>query len=98
MAELIPIHSDRVTRIERDAAGRTYYTVKGLRLSPNEILRDDALWHLRRAPLTVDGLRGLSVVGTGRETFGRAIGVREWRSPMRRPPRPPTGSPAGRRR
>lgn len=78
VAELVPIHPERVTRIERDARGRVYYTVRGLGLSPDEVLRDDAVWHLRRAPLTLDGLRGLSVVETGREVFGRAIGVREY--------------------
>lgn len=78
VAALEPIHPERVTRIERDGQGRTYYTVAGLGGAPAEILRDDLMWHLRRAPLTVDGLRGLSVVETGRETFGRAIGVREY--------------------
>lgn len=78
VAELHPIHPDRILRIETDGRGRVFYRVRGLGTSPDEWLRDDALWHIRKAPLTADGLRGLSVVETGREVFGRALGVREY--------------------
>jgi HK97 family phage portal protein len=78
VTELEPIHPERIVAIEQDEQGRVYYRVRSLGLAPDEILRDDAMWHIRKAPLTQDGLRGLSVVETGRETFGRAIGVREY--------------------
>lgn len=72
---LDPIHPSRVAKIERAPDGRVYYTVRGLGTDPAETLRDDQIWHIRKAPLTVDGLRGRPVYETGREEIGRALAV-----------------------
>ncbi|BBF93369.1 phage portal protein [Blastochloris tepida] len=72
------IHPDRIARIERDVTGRVHYTVNGLGTAPQERLRDDQIWHIRRAPLTVDGLRGQTMVETARQVFGRALAVTDY--------------------
>lgn len=69
------IHPSRVLRVERGSDGRVYYTVAPLGTGAQETLRDDEIWHIRKAPLTVDGLRGIPVWETGREEIGRALAV-----------------------
>ncbi len=41
-----------------------------------ERLTEDDVWHVRMAPLTVDGLRGQNVVESSSDVFGRALAVR----------------------
>lgn len=72
---LEPIHPSRISRIERAQDGRVYYTVAPLGAGTPETLRDDEIWHIRKAPLTSDGLRGMPVYETGREEIGRALAV-----------------------
>ena len=69
------IHPSRIGKIERSAEGRVFYTVAPLGTGTQEVLRDDEIWHIRKAPLTVDGLRGRPVYETGREEIGRALAV-----------------------
>ncbi|HVL73328.1 MAG TPA: phage portal protein [Beijerinckiaceae bacterium] len=73
-----PIHPSRLVKIERGEGGRVFYTFSGLGTATQEVLRDDQVWHVRKAPLTVDGLRGVPVWESAREVFGRAIAVREY--------------------
>ncbi len=78
VAQLIPYHPDRLKKIERGNDGRVYYTFGGLGATPDEVVRDDLIWHIRKAPLTVDGLRGRGVYETSRETLGRALAVENY--------------------
>lgn len=74
--QLEPIHPSRVLKIERAADGWVYYTVQRLGSAAGaDVLREDEIWHIRKAPLTPDGLRGIPVWETARETFGRAQAV-----------------------
>ncbi|HEV7458224.1 MAG TPA: phage portal protein [Roseococcus sp.] len=72
------IHPTRVTKIERGPDGRVYYTINPLSTGTVETLRDDEIWHVRKAPLTADGLRGIPVWQTGREEIGRALAVEHY--------------------
>lgn len=72
---LDPIHPERVAKIERMPDGRIYYTINPVGTGAIETLRDDEIWHIRKAPLTLDGLRGMPVWETGREEIGRALAV-----------------------
>lgn len=72
---LEPIHPVRVSQIERGGDGRFYYTIAPVGTGQQEVLRDDQIWHIRKPPLTVDGLRGVPVWETGREVIGRALAV-----------------------
>lgn len=74
------IHPSRVVKIDRAPDGRVYYTVRRLDGSGQDVFRDDVIWHLRKPPLTPDGLRGVPVYETARETFGRAIAVKQFGS------------------
>lgn len=79
VGSLEQIHPSRVAKIERRSDGRVYYTVN--RLAPasgQDIYRDDEMWHIRKAPLTVDGLRGQYMWESSRETFGRAQAVEQF--------------------
>lgn len=77
---LLPIHPSRVSRIERDGDGTVWYEVRGLGTGATERIRGDMMWHLRKAPLTVDGLAGRPVFETARETIGRALAVEDYGS------------------
>lgn len=77
------IHPRRVSKIEQRGDGRLYYTINPItsaNIEPGapEILRDDAIWHLRGNPLTEDGLRGEGIWESAREVFGRAIAVHQY--------------------
>lgn len=77
---LEPIHPTRVINVARHADGRIYYTVvpqSGI-AGRTETLRDDQIWHIRKAPLTEDGLCGVPVWQSGRETLGRALAVERY--------------------
>lgn len=78
VGELISIKPSRVQRIERDSQGHRYYTIAGIGVAPAQVYRDDAIWHIRRGPLTDDGLRGIPIYETDRETFGKAIAVEQY--------------------
>lgn len=78
---LDPIHPNRVRHIERGTDGWVYYHIA--RLSPaigNDVLREDEVWHLRKAPLTSDGLRGKAIWETDRETLSKALAVEQFGS------------------
>jgi HK97 family phage portal protein len=72
------IHPRRKKKIEvRD--GRFYYTFRNLEAGKADIvLRDDQLCHIRKPPLTDDGLEGIPIHETGLETIGRAIAVKQY--------------------
>jgi HK97 family phage portal protein len=72
------IHPRRKKSIER-RDGRIYYTFRGLgQLAQDLVLRDDAICHIRKAPLSEDGLEGLPIHQTGLEAIGLAIAVKEY--------------------
>jgi HK97 family phage portal protein len=76
VGELEQVHPSRMAGIVRQNDGRIYYTFN--RLPPavgQDTYRDDEVWHIRKAPLTTDGLRGKYMWETSRETFGRAQAV-----------------------
>jgi HK97 family phage portal protein len=76
IGQLVPVHPSRVHQVERRSDGWVYYKVA--RLSPDighDWLREDEVWHIRKAPLTDDGLRGRPVWETDRETIGKALAV-----------------------
>lgn len=76
IGELEPIHPSRVVNVARGPNGRIYYTIR--RLAPDvgfDVYSEDDIHHIRKAPLTDDGLRGKPVWETARETLGRALAV-----------------------
>lgn len=76
LGELEWIHPSRLREIKRGADGWLYYSFN--RLAPDvgaDTYREDMVHHVRKAPLTVDGLRGRPVWETARETLGRAQAV-----------------------
>lgn len=72
------IEPRRILRVEQARDGRVYYRVAGRGTAPSFVLRDDEIWHTRRAPFTDDGLRGKPVWVTARETFGYALAIRRY--------------------
>jgi hypothetical protein len=75
------IHPTRLVKIEQKPDGWLYYTFQQLPPSNGkDVYREDQLWHIRKPRLTVDGLRGMSMTETSRETFGRAIAVEQFGS------------------
>ena len=75
ISALEPIHPTRVAKIERRGDGRIYYQVARLDGSGQDWFRDDQIMHIRKAPLTADGLRGQYMFESARETFGKALAV-----------------------
>jgi HK97 family phage portal protein len=76
VGELEPVHPRRVRLVQRGSDGWVYYTIA--RLPPQvgeDVYREDVIHHVRKAPLTDDGLRGRPMWETGRETIGRAQAV-----------------------
>jgi HK97 family phage portal protein len=70
-----------VIKVERGTDGHVYYTVR--RLPPAagyDVYRGDEIFHIRKPPLTQDGLRGRPVFETGRDALGRALAVEEFGS------------------
>lgn len=79
VGSLEPIHPARILRIERGTDGWIYYSVR--RQAPavgHDVFREDEIWHIRKAPLTEDGLRGKAVWETDRETIGKALAVEQF--------------------
>jgi HK97 family phage portal protein len=75
---LAQVHPSRVIDIKR-VAGRRVYWIKDLPPSTEvKTYSEDEVWHIRKAPLTDDGLRGKPVWETAREALGRAIGVEQF--------------------
>lgn len=75
LGSLEPIHPSRVLRVF-SADDRVFYEVR--RLEPEigtDIYSDEEIWHVRKAPLTADGLRGRPVFDTDRETLSKALAV-----------------------
>ena len=72
------IHPGRLERIQ-SIGGRVYYTFR--RLAPQtgtDTYRDDEIWHIKRAPLTMDGLMGRPVWETSRKVFAYAQAVHQF--------------------
>lgn len=73
------VHPKRCTKVERGSDGRIYYTFRNVAPQTGEtVYRDDQVHHIRKAPLTEDGLRGLPMWETARETLGRALAVEQF--------------------
>lgn len=77
IGSLEPIHPDRIIKVQRTAAG-IEYTIRSLDSSSHYTLYEDRIWHIRKAPLTVDGLQGQPMHKTARETFGKAMAVEQF--------------------
>ncbi len=76
IGELEPIHPARVLEVKRRDDGWVYYKVTRLKpATGHDWLREDEVWHIRKAPLTEDGLRGRPVWETDKETIGKALAV-----------------------
>ena len=76
---LDPVPWSRVMRVFRAPDGAVYYQVR--RLPPAsgfDTYREDEVWHIRKAPLTEDGLAGIPIWQTARQTFGKAIAVEQF--------------------
>jgi HK97 family phage portal protein len=78
--ELIPIHPDRVSRVERRDDGSVWYYIIRQGRAGADWFSQDRIWHVRMAPLDVNGLQGRAVYDTQREVFGHAIAVRDYGS------------------
>lgn len=78
VSDLDYIEPRRVMRVEQARDGRVYYRIAGRGTAPSFVLRDDEIWHTRRAPFSDDGLRGKPVWQTARETFGYALAIRRY--------------------
>ncbi len=79
VGELDPVHPSRVWRVARGSDGWVYYWIN--RLSPAtgyDVFREDEILHIRKAPLTRDGLRGVPVWETDGETIGKALAVEQF--------------------
>ena len=75
------IHPRRVQKVAMGSDGRVYYTIRKIDGSGQpEVLRDDDIWHIRKAPLTDDGLCGRPVWETSRKTFAYAQAVNQFGS------------------
>lgn len=75
LGSLEPIHPCRVNRVYR-RGDRVLYEVR--RLEPEtgtDTYSDEEIWHIRKAPLTDDGLMGRPVFDTDRETLAKAMAV-----------------------
>jgi HK97 family phage portal protein len=79
VGELEPVHPERKVRVERGTDGWVYYTFRHLAPRAGHFtVREDKVWHIRKAPLTTDGLRGRPMWETARETLGKAQAVEKF--------------------
>lgn len=79
IGELEPVHWTRVMRVHRSSDGRVYYDVRRLGgLAGWDTYRDDEVVHIRKAPLSDDGLVGLPVYQTARDLLGSAQAVAQF--------------------
>lgn len=79
IGELEQVHPSRVVQVYRGPDGRRYYKIR--QLPPSNAVdtySEDEVWHIRKAPLTPDGLCGQPVWETARETLGRALAVEQF--------------------
>jgi HK97 family phage portal protein len=79
VGELEIVHPSRKEKIERGADGVVRYHFR--RLPPAfgaDVYTEDEVFHIRKAPLSINGLEGKPVWETGRETLGRAQAVEEF--------------------
>ena len=75
IGSLRTIHPSLVTKIER-RADVVFYTISDGGRSIE--YREDLVFHIRKAPLLVNGLAGQPYWETAKETFGRAIAVEQY--------------------
>lgn len=77
---LEPVDWTRVRRIYQSRGGQVFYEIQplGMAAAQSETYSEDEVWHIRKAPLTVDGLAGQPVFQTARETLGYALAVRQF--------------------
>lgn len=81
IGQLDPIHPSRKVKIERGSDGWVYYTFRKLAPATGyDTYREDEIFHVRKAPLTDNGLEGKPVFVTSRDTIGRALAVEEFGS------------------
>ena len=65
--------------VRRTQSGAVSYEVLDGATGQRRAYRPDQVWHLKKSPLTRDGLRGRSILeDTGRETIGKALAVRDY--------------------
>jgi HK97 family phage portal protein len=75
------IHPKRMKEVKRTDDGRVTYRFSSLEVAkPDIVLRDDQIWHIRKPPLTDNGLQGRPIFETSYEVFGRAIAVKQYGS------------------
>lgn len=75
------IHPKRVKEVTRGTDGRVTYRVSSLQNGQTDLtFRDDEIWHIRKAPLTENGLQGRPIYESSYEVFGRAIAVKQYGS------------------
>ena len=77
IGSLEPIHPDRMIEVKMTGAGVSY-RFRSLDGVSERTLHADRIWHIRKAPLTVNGLQGRPMHQTARETFGRAQAVEQF--------------------
>ncbi|SEE59929.1 phage portal protein, HK97 family [Rhizobiales bacterium GAS188] len=79
IADLIHIPVTNIVDVKRNPSnGRIVYTFNDPETN-ERVSRDQSdIWHIRRSPLTADGLRAKSMLDTHRDVFGRAIAIREY--------------------
>lgn len=81
VGQLDYITPKRVMEVFRGAGGTVFYKVRrDLNSAQTDTLSDAEIWHIKKAPLTDDGLRGRPVYETARETLGRALAVEQFGS------------------
>jgi HK97 family phage portal protein len=78
VGELEWIAPRRMTRVFW-AGGRRMYDFRDIN-GERQVKSEDEVWHIRMAPLTPDGLKGIPVYETARETLGRALAVEQFGS------------------
>lgn len=79
VGSLEPVHWSRVQRVFMGTDEHVYYEVRRLGMAAGaDTYRDDEVWHIRKAPLSTDGLVGMPVYQTSRETLGTAQAVRQF--------------------
>jgi HK97 family phage portal protein len=73
------LHPKRLQTIAMGPDGKVYYTFRRLdRTGQTDTWSEDEIWHVRKPPLTDNGLMGKAVYHTARETIGYAMAVREF--------------------
>jgi HK97 family phage portal protein len=72
VAELVPLHPDRIRVLPQRFGGRLAYE-HWPRLGPREVLLQDEVVHLRGLSISEDGVLGLSPIDCMREAVGLAL-------------------------